>query len=143
MSNPKVSHTSTGTLPKMSVEEFLAEQNEMVHCFYKGSSLTIPRDALAGTFKLLRQKGYQPELTTQQILDQMELISARISDAHAAKADLNDDANFKLYFGSGLASIQHLSIVWAMNVATLLHRKVIKNDENNGWLAFNVVAPKT
>ena len=107
-------------------ENKISQDDMNVSIFYKGTSLTINRDMLRSVMSLLKDKGFQPEVSTEEILKQMDYFNERICKAHTDKADLNDHATFKTYFPGKLLSVTHLSVIWAMDVVTLLHRKVFK-----------------
>lgn len=75
----------------------------------------------------------ESDAPTYQIVFQMNSITDQLQKAYDDKADLNQTSQFKKYFGKYFKNLDELTLTYFANIAILLERKVIQNDEMNGW----------
>ena len=125
---------------KMNADDF--EHNPMFddQAFYNKYTMSLPRVLNEKVDKAMKECGYQPDLSTEEIKKQMDYFCAKYDLVLASGEDWNDPVVCKKYFGDEVESAVHLAIIWWGNVRTLLHRKAIKDDDDNGFLYISVLS---
>jgi hypothetical protein len=111
--------------------------------YYKGTSLPVNRTLFKAILETVRANKYWESIPTEALVKQLDAVEEGICAAQGGKGWRQDTI-------SGLCQeampdwepAQTLTI-WVGNVACLLTRGVIKNDNENGYLSVKIDAPGT
>ena len=119
LERPPITHTRAKARMDLVYEE-LINGNRVVGCYYKNQGIIVPLDVWTDTLK----KRMSKDLTDKRLVEQTD----KLHDYIAYKAS---DHCYKVENNETDVS---LSIVYIANIAELLKRKLIPDDDENGFI---------
>ena len=100
-----------------------------VGCFYKNTGVFITTDL----WKLIVKENMSSEIPTDAIFQQLEVLKERIEEVDGSAI-----TSGQIAAGQKVDDVNHV-IIFVANLAELiLKRKVLKNDDANGFLSIKV-----
>ena len=113
-----------------------------VLCFYKGTAIPCIKIAFPVILRAIKSEEdkINAEISTQDILDQLNEMEQMIVKECNGK-NLTSKILEKVAEKMSM-DVPTFTIKWVWDLAVLIQRKVIQNDEMNGWLGINVIKDK-
>lgn len=117
--------------------------NTCVIAYYKGTSLPVNRTLFRTILEKVKEDKYWEEIPTEALVKQLDKIEEGICAAHGPKGWRQDTIIGLCQAAMPDWKPHETLMIWVGNIACLLQRGVLKNDNSNGWLSVKIDAPGT
>jgi hypothetical protein len=117
--------------------------NTCVMAYYKGTSLPVNRTLFKTILETVRANKYWEDIPTEALVRQLDKIEKGICGMYDAKGWQQDTISGLCQAAMPDWQPHETLTVWVGNIACLLQRGVIKNDNENGYLSVKIDAPGT
>jgi hypothetical protein len=103
--------------------------------YYKGTGLQYPKKMFPVVLAQAKLSNFQEMMTDEEMLEQLDVMEQAICSTHT-----NSGGNPENVFKKALPDedAQDCLVIWFLNVVCLIQRGALKNDNNNGYLFFNI-----
>jgi len=123
-----------------SLKKLFDTLDSCVVCYYKGTSLPIDKKVWGEVLRMCQKKNYWEEIPTEALVKQLDTIEAGLCKRYKSDEDGFEENDVLTICQEAVPELkpEMTLTLWCGNIACLLQRGVIQNDNMNGWLSTKI-----